>query len=778
MNFRLARFGALLLLVALALGIFAQSERATVSRLYRERRFTEAARVLETYLATNPSDYSSRLLLGLCYQQAGENYNAEAVFKEAVKQRPEHADARFYLARVEYQLSRFTEAEQNALLSIKLGGNAARAYNQIGLILVEKNENERALEAYDGAIRSDPNSSEPYANAGVLLLKLGRPSDALRYLSFAIQLNPRLADAFYNRGRAYLALNKRQEADKDLEEAISLAGHEQARRLLARLRSGALQTSSNTTQKPTAELVPIRFLNVAQRAGIRFVLENHPTPDKHLIETMPGGIAAFDYNDDGLTDIYFTNGANVPSLQKDSPKYFNRLYRNDGGMKFTDVTAEAGVAGAGYSMGAAVADYDNDGYADLFVAGVNHNILFHNRGNGSFEDVTARAGIRSDKWSVAAGWFDYDNDGLLDLFVVNYVNWSPQFGLFCGNPTRGLRVYCHPKHFQGLSNTLYRNRGDGTFEEVSEQSGIAAHVGKGMSVAFADYDQDGFMDVFVANDTLPNFLFHNRGNGTFEEVGLTAGVGLTDDGNEKSNMGADFRDYDNDGLPDLVVTALAGEGFSIFRNQGRGMFRDATYPSRMGLLSATRSGWSDGLFDFNNDGWKDLFTANSHVMDNVERFKDQEYKQANSIYANQGDGMFRDVSDEIGEGFRVPRAHRGSAFADFNNDGRMDIVVSSLGTQAELWENVTRSENHWIVLKLEGTRSNRDGIGARIKLGNQYNHMTASVGYASSSSTGAHFGLGRADLIDRLEILWPSGTTQVITNVKPDQILKVWEPRQ
>ena len=768
-------YALLLLLTAVGLVLFAQSDRATVRKLYEERRFTEAARVLRKYLQENPNDYSSLLLLGLCYQQAGDNYNAETVFEQAVQQRPNHADAHYYLARVQYLLNKFNDAERNARLVLKLGGNAARPYNQIGLILVEKGEYEQALEAYKAAIRAKPDMSEAHVNAGMLLLKLNRLSDALQYLTSAIRLNPGLADALYHRGRVYIALNRFEEAENDLAAAVSLTNHEQARRLLRQLRARAIQPSQSASSA-IADVTQIRFRDIAQSAGIHFVLENHPTPNKYLIETMPGGIAAFDYDNDGRTDIYFTNGANVPSLEKDSSKYFNRLYRNNGGMRFVDVTADAGVAGAGYSMGAAAADYDNDGNTDLFVAGVNHNILFHNKGSGSFEDVTARAGIKSDKWSVAAGWFDYDNDGLLDLFVVNYVDWSPRFGLFCGNPAAGVRVYCHPKHFQGLANTLYRNRGDGTFEDVSEQAGIAAHVGKGMSVAFADYDYDGFIDIFVANDTMPNFLFHNRGNGTFEEVGLVAGVGLTEDGNEKSNMGADFRDYDNDGLPDLVATALAGEGFSVFRNQGKGTFRDMTYPSRMGLLSATRSGWSAGLFDFNNDGWKDLFSANSHVMDNVERFSDKQYRQANSIYINQGDGTFRDVSDGAGQDFRVPRAHRGSAFADFNNDGKIDIVVSSLGQQAELWENQTRSENHWIVLKLEGTKSNRDGIGARVKLGNQSNHITTSVGYASSSNTGIHFGMGGAKSVDSVEILWPSGTAQVLRNVKADQILKVREP--
>ncbi|MDQ2777640.1 MAG: VCBS repeat-containing protein, partial [Acidobacteriota bacterium] len=303
-----------------------------------------------------------------------------------------------------------------------------------------------------------------------------------------------------------------------------------------------------------ATVSPIRFRNVAPEAGIDFVLENSATPKKQIIETMPGGVVAFDYDGDGLMDVFFTNGASIPSLNKDQPKFRNRLYRNMGGMRFKDVTEESGLAGIGYSMGAAAGDFDNDGHPDLFVAGVGSNHLYRNLGNGKFQDVTVKAGIRNDVWSIAGGWFDYDNDGRLDLFVVNYLQWSPKDTLFCGDP-KGVRAYCHPQFFEGLPNTLYRNRGDGTFEDVSLKAGIAQHVGKGMSVAFADYDQDGLADVFVTNDKVPNFLFHNLGNGKFEEVGLEAGVALPDQGKDISAMGTDFRDYDNDGLPDITVAA-------------------------------------------------------------------------------------------------------------------------------------------------------------------------------------------------------------------------------
>lgn len=545
---------------------------------------------------------------------------------------------------------------------------------------------------------------------------------------------------------------------------------------------GTGSVSQSRSQIPgasaAASLDPIRFNNVAQSAGLNFVVENNPTPEKHLIETMTGGVAAFDYNGDGLTDIFFANGAGLPPLRKESPKHWNRLFRNEGGMRFKDVTEEAGVAGEGYSMGAAAGDYNNDGHVDLFVAGVNRNILYRNLGNGRFEDVTEKAGIKSDKWAVAAGWFDYNNDGLLDLLVVNYAQWSINSNRFCGDASRHFRVYCHPMYFEGLTNTLYRNRGDGTFEDVSEKSGFSRHEGRGMSLAFADYDGDGLLDVFITNDNQPNFLFRNRGDGTFEEVGLAAGVALLNSGQPVSNMGADFRDYDNDGLPDIFVTDLNNETFPLFRNLGGGMFEDATSISRLAVLSAARAGWGNGLFDLNNDGWKDLFTANSHADDNVEQVAAAHYRQPNSVFANLGDGTFWDVSATAGGDFQAPRAHRGCAFADFDNDGKIDVVVSSLRDSAELWQNVSPAQNNWIILKLVGTKSNRDGIGARVRIGKQHNHMTSSVGYASSSHFGVHFGLGRAPKIDEVEIRWPSGIVQVLHDVIPNQRIEVREPER
>jgi hypothetical protein len=516
----------------------------------------------------------------------------------------------------------------------------------------------------------------------------------------------------------------------------------------------------------------IDLTNVADKAGVLFVLENNRTPQKYMIETMPGGVAAFDYNGDGLPDIYFTNAAVVPSLEKTSPKFWNRLYRNDGDLHFTDVTEQAGVAGAGYSMGVAAGDYDNDGRPDLFIAGVNRNILYRNQGNGKFEDVTEKAGIKSGQWAVAAGWFDYDNDGKLDLLVVHYSN-TPLQDRFCGDRDRNIRVYCHPKYFQPLPSTLYHNRGDGTFEDVSEKSGIGKYAERGMSLAFADYDGDGFVDVFVTNDNMPNFLFHNRGNGTFEEAGLMAGVALSDRGQPVASMGADFRDYDNDGLPDITVTALAGETFPLFHNIGKGMFEDATYSSHMGRLSTEHSGWGNGFVDLDNDGWKDLFTSNSHVNDRVEAFESHVYEEPNMAFRNVA-GKFSDCTPA---GMKsAVKAHRGAAFADFDRDGQVDVIVSALGDAAELWQNTTTQAGNWIEFRLTGTHSNRDGVGARIRVGKQWNEMTSAVSYASSSLIPVHFGVGSAREIGDVEIRWPSGRIQHLDHLQVNRVIDVKEP--
>lgn len=534
-----------------------------------------------------------------------------------------------------------------------------------------------------------------------------------------------------------------------------------------------------------APIVPVVFQSVASSAGIDFVLKNSASANKYQIETMPAGVAVLDYNNDGFEDMYFVNGAAIPGLAKKDASYWNRLYRNNGDGTFTDVTAKAGVAGDGYSMAVAVGDYDNDGWDDLFIAGVNRNILYHNNRDGTFSDVTQNAGLAaagaSKPWSISAGWFDYDNDGWLDLFVVHYCVWAPDGDPYCGENKPGYRAYCHPKLYQGLPNALYRNNRDGTFTDVSAVSGIGAHVGKGMSVAFADYDGDGHMDAFVTNDTERNFLFHNDGNGRFSETGIRAGVAFNIDGKVVSSMGVDFRDIDNDGRPDLVITALSNESFSLFRNLGKGLFMDASYSSGLAALSLPWAGWGVGLFDLNNDGAKDIFTANAHVRDNEELYGSRTYRQPNSVFANAWGGRFVDARASAGSAAAQPAAHRGCAFGDFDNDGRVDVVVSCLNEPAELLRNVSDRRQHWFEVLLTGRRTNRDAIGAVVRLTSasgavQYNHVTTAVGYASSSSRRVHFGLGAEGGITSVEIRWPSGATQKLQHPKADQCLRITEP--
>lgn len=529
---------------------------------------------------------------------------------------------------------------------------------------------------------------------------------------------------------------------------------------------------------------PITFENILPKSGIDFVLDNSASEHRYQVETMAGGVALFDYNNDGLLDIYFTNCAHLPDMEKSDPRFHNRLYRNNGNGTFTDVTESSNVKGAFYSIGVAAADYDNDGYQDLFVAGANGYQLFHNNGNGTFTDVTERAGLRrthpelAHAFSVAAGWFDYDNDGYLDLIVINYLKWAPEIDVTCMN--KGVKVYCSPDSYSGLPNLLFHNNGDGTFTDVSESSGILKHVGKGMGVAFADYDGDGFMDIFVANDTYRNFLFHNNGDGTFTETGIFSGIAYSESGKSVAGMGADFRDVDNDGHPDIFMTDMFGEGFLYFHNLGSGIFEDQTNRSHISRLAMRLTGWSTGIYDFDNDGWKDIFTCNSAILDNSEYVDGIPYKLRNAIFRNGGDGTFTDVSGMAGKDFQRVSAHRGAAFGDLYNNGRIDLVTNSLGAAPEIFVNRTRNNHHWLLVLLEGTRSNRDGLGAKIAITaggkRQWNHATTSVGYGSSSDRRVHFGLGTESIVQLLEVVWPSGLHQTLHDVKVDRVLRIKEP--
>ena len=538
----------------------------------------------------------------------------------------------------------------------------------------------------------------------------------------------------------------------------------------AMIRIAALALCVGTALQQVPIVAQIRFAEVGG-SGMRFVLENAPSPRKHMIETMAGGVAVFDADGDRKPDIFFTNGADPESLRKKSPRYRNRLFRNLGGLRFLDVTARSGVGGEGYSMGAAAADYDNDGDVDLFVAGVFQNFLYRNRGDGTFEDVTGDSGIASHEWAVAAGWFDHDSDGLLDLFVVNYADWTLDFDRYCGDRQRGLRVYCHPRYLTPIANRLYRNLGEGRFEDVSERTGLDQFQGRGMSVAFADFNGDGRQDAFVTNDNLPNSLFLNSTDGSLVEDALLSGAALLDHGRPVASMGVDVGDFDADGRADIVLTALSNETFPMFRGAGNGSFRDVTIPTGLAKASRPYAGWGVVAADLDNDGDEDIFTANSHVNDLVEHFEPYPYEQPNVVFVNE-DGSFDEALEIGGAG-----AHRGIAVADFDSDGRLDAVSSALGEQSKLLRNVTERAGNWVALELVGAESNRNAIGSRVRLGNQTRWMKSSVGYASSTLRPIHFGLGGSTGTVSLTVDWPSGRRETVDGVPINRRTTIREDR-
>jgi hypothetical protein len=544
---------------------------------------------------------------------------------------------------------------------------------------------------------------------------------------------------------------------------------------VAQLKPAAAQQSASGPQSASS----IRF----EWKTLPFRLESSESQSRNAPETMAGGIAVFDYNGDGLPDIFFTNGADLSTLKKSSAKYSNRLFRNNGDGTFTDVTAEAGLTGTGFSVGVAAGDYDNDGHPDLFVAGVHGNVLYHNNGDGTFTDVTKKAGL--DKWNdsefgplwaVAAAWVDVNNDGLLDLFVVNYLQWTYDTKPLC-LVDNNIPEYCHPRFYKGVPNQLFLNQGDGTFKDVSKEWGIRDHVGKGMGVGVADFDLDGRQDLFVTNDSEYDFLFHNLGN-KFEEVSFQTNTALPEEGSFISGMGLDFRDFNDDGYPDIIYVALNRQTFPVLQNTGNGDFKEVTSSSGMGKHSMSMAGFGDGLYDFDNDGKKDLFVSRGHVS--ATHPPGADVRQPNTVFRNLKDGKWQPLTEEAGFVPESAARHRGCAFGDFDGDGRVDIVVTSMDAPAELWMNRSPNSGHWLEFALQGVKSNRDGIGARIRVvspnGVRYNHQTSSVCYASSSLGPVHFGLGPDTVATEVDIVWPSGIAQKLENVRADQIVKVAEP--
>ncbi len=525
----------------------------------------------------------------------------------------------------------------------------------------------------------------------------------------------------------------------------------------------------------------IIFRDIARSAGIDFVHDNARTADKYLIETMGAGCGWIDYDADGLLDVYLVNSA-ATRLYKPKTGLRNALYRNNGDGTFTDVTEKAGVGAEGlFGMGVAVGDYDNDGFSDLMVLGYGRSILYRNSREGTFSDVTAQAGVSNKgRWGSSAAWFDYDNDGKLDLAIANYVDWSPDNNIWCGEQKPGYRGYCHPNKFQGQTPTLYHNNGDGTFTDVTAASKVGLKASSGLGIVTFDFDNDGWQDIFIANDANPNFLFRNNHDGTFSEMALLAGIALSDNGKAEAGMGTDAADINGDDRLDVFITHLDLEHARLYRNLRDGSFEDATFAARLGYATFRYSGFGACFIDYDNDGARDIFMANGHILDNVELYHaETRYAEPKLVYRNNGRGIFENMSDSLGPDLALPRVSRGAAVADLDNDGDLDILVSNNGQQPQLLLNEGGSSNHWLQISLVGTRSNRDGVGARVKVTSgdlvSYDQRKGGRSYQSAHDGRLHFGLGSRAKVDSIEIRWPSGSLETLKNIEVDQAITVKE---
>ncbi len=550
---------------------------------------------------------------------------------------------------------------------------------------------------------------------------------------------------------------------------------------LAGLALPGIERPVQKTQAPRTPNSQIVFQDVTTRAGIHFQHTNGATPEKYMPETMGSGGLFFDYNNDGWPDIFLVDGGSLKDPQT-ARRARSVLYRNNGDGTFTDVTDQSGIKNSGYGMGACAADYDNDGWVDLYLTNFGQNVLYHNNGNGTFTDVTQKAGVGLNSWSTSCAFADVDKDGYVDLFVVNYVDFGLENNKYCGDHIHNVRAYCHPNVYNGLPNRLYHNNGDGTFSDVTRQAGLYTTAGKGMGVVFGDYDNDGWIDLFVANDSVPNFLYRNQGNGTFKEMGFLAGAAVNGNGQPGAGMGTDMGDFENHGLLGIFVTHLDLQSNTLYRNLGRELFQDATFETGVGEPSLPFVGFGTAFFDYDNDGYPDLAVANGDVLDNASYFRDSAtYPQRNLLFHNEGNGTFKEVGLASGPGFALVKVSRGLVVGDYDNDGHLDLLITNNGQTADLLRNQGGNSNNSLLVRTVGTKSNRDGIGARLRLtvgsATQIREVKAGSSYLGQNDMRAHFGLGRASRADRLEVRWPSGTVDLLENIEANQILTIQEGR-
>ena len=800
-------------------------------------RLEDAIREFDKALNLNPALSEAHFYLGEAHSRAGDWDNAILHARRATDLSPKSPAYRNQLAMIFVQQKRYKEALPEVLKAIELRpakflefyyfnlagiyrsllrtDEALRAYERVlgiapnfypahvaaGEIYLERHLLEKATQELALAASLEPKQARPYYLLGLTKTQAGKHSEALEAFRKALELNPSDHRIHYNVGMSLKLLGQQEEARKHLElfRTLLAKSTEQEYRELQLEVSGRtdLQGSeegpavrsvpnSGDNQQPTTKgdrmvAGPVEFFNVASEAGVQFRHINGATPEKYMPETMGSGCMFLDYDDDGWIDIFLVNSGSLVDRKLVATSH-HALYHNNGDGSFRNVTEQAHLnqKGSGYGMGACAADYDNDGHMDLYVTNFGPNVLYRNNGNGTFSDVTKEANVSLSSWSSSCAFADIDKDGDLDLFVVNYVDFSVANNKYCGSHVKGLRSYCHPNVYRGLPNVLYRNNGNRTFTEITKEAGVYTLAGKGLGVAFGDYDNDGWPDIYVANDSVLNFLYHNQGNGTFVEVGLSAGVAVDENGLAEAGMGADWGDFNNDGLLDVYVTNLNLEMHTLYRNNGSGLFSDVTSLTGIGEPSLPFVGFGTAFLDYDNDGSLDAVSANGHILDNVSMSSEiTTYAQRKLLFHNRGNATFKEVGLGAGPGFALEKVGRGLAVGDIDNDGDLDLLINNCNQAADLLRNAGGTGNNWLVVKTVGAQSNRDGIGTRIVLKagerTQIREVKAGSSYQSQNDLRVHFGLGKETRVDRLELHWPSGTVDVLENLKVNELLTVRE---